>query len=352
MQVVPLQCPLCTGLIQIDASLAGQQVACPLCQQAIQLPPAEFFAPQGPPAPPELPAPAPSDLVQMACPVCAGWLAVPAALSGQQVGCPHCASPILIGPLASPPREFPGPESRETAPLLVSAKKPSGKPATTAKSGNERLPPASKPSERLPPGKSAPAAPRADRLPPNQSPERVAKLPSAAAPDVPAAGSGAESPATVELEAAHAQEARAAAASEIAALLPPGAEDWRPAADEQPGQESPKRSKRSIDDLLPPGADGSAGAMPGEQVEIPDAPRRRPAIAANLPQGTVAVPTPDGGFVTVTESPAVIGEGDEEIEIRRLTPAEKARRRFRRNLILWSVSILILLAVTWWLVGR
>jgi hypothetical protein len=147
------------------------------------------------------------------------------------------------------------------------------------------------------------------------------------------------------------QEAPAADAPDLAALLPPGAEDWRPTDDDQSAPAAKKRSKRSIEELLPPGADGSSGAMPGEQVEVPDAPRRRPAIAVNLPKGTVAVPTPDGGFVTVTESPTVIGEGDEEIEIRRLTPAEKARRRFRRNLIFWSISILILLAVTWWLVG-
>jgi hypothetical protein len=147
------------------------------------------------------------------------------------------------------------------------------------------------------------------------------------------------------------QEKPADAAPDIAALLPPGAEDWRPASEDSPAAEAPKRSKRSIEELLPPGADGEAGAAPGEQVDVPDAPRRRPAIAASLPKGTVAVPTPDGGFVTVSESPAVIGEGDEEIEVRRLTPEERARRRFRRNVILWSVSILILLAVTWWLVG-
>jgi hypothetical protein len=165
-------------------------------------------------------------------------------------------------------------------------------------------------------------------------------------PRAPAAKSPAAAP------AAPPQDEPADAAPDIAAFLPPGAEDWRPSSEDQPAEQSPKRSKRSIEELLPPGADGAAGVTPGEQVEVPDAPRRRPVIAANLPKGSVAVPTPDGGFVTVTESPALIGEGDEEIEVRRLTPQEKARRRFRRNMILWSVSILILLAVTWWLVGR
>ena len=34
---VPLQCPLCGGLLQIDTALAGQHVACPLCQANVEI---------------------------------------------------------------------------------------------------------------------------------------------------------------------------------------------------------------------------------------------------------------------------------------------------------------------------
>ena len=42
MTPVPMQCPLCAGLIQIDPAYAGQQVGCPLCQGVMLLPPPEF----------------------------------------------------------------------------------------------------------------------------------------------------------------------------------------------------------------------------------------------------------------------------------------------------------------------
>jgi hypothetical protein len=101
-----------------------------------------------------------------------------------------------------------------------------------------------------------------------------------------------------------------------------------------------------IDSLLPPGAatDEAVPANPGEQIPIPAAPRRAP-LTAKLPPGMAAVPTPDGGFVTIKESPRTISDGDEEIEVRRLTPAEKSARRFRRNLVLWGICLAILFGV-------
>jgi len=64
-----------------------------------------------------------------------------------------------------------------------------------------------------------------------------------------------------------------------------------------------------------------------------------------LPPGTIALPTEDGSVMVVTESPKTVGSGEEAIEVRRLSPEEKARRRFRRNMILWSLCILVLLVV-------
>ena len=71
-----------------------------------------------------------------------------------------------------------------------------------------------------------------------------------------------------------------------------------------------------------------------------------------MPPGAITVPTPDGSFVTVRETPKIIGHGDEEIEVRRLTPQEKEQRRFRRNLILGAICLAIILAVFAALVWR
>lgn len=101
-----------------------------------------------------------------------------------------------------------------------------------------------------------------------------------------------------------------------------------------------------IDSLLPPGAasEETGPAVPGEQVPIPAAPESRP-ITANLPAGMAAVPTADGGFITIRETPRTIGEGDDEVELKRLSVEEKSARRFRRNLILWGICLVILFGV-------
>jgi hypothetical protein len=98
--------------------------------------------------------------------------------------------------------------------------------------------------------------------------------------------------------------------------------------------------------LLPPGANADEPlAAPREQVAIPRAPQRLPQIPQNVASGAVVVPTADGGYVAVRESPKVIGSGDDELEVRRLAPEEKARRRLRRNLMLWTFCLLVLIAV-------
>jgi hypothetical protein len=57
------------------------------------------------------------------------------------------------------------------------------------------------------------------------------------------------------------------------------------------------------------------------------------------------LPTGEGGFVAVHERPRVIGEGASEVEIRRLSPEEKARRRFRKNAILFAFCLAVLMIV-------
>src|SRR6185436_10257652 len=138
MNPVPMQCPLCGGMIQIDPAYAGQQVGCPLCQGAMLLPPPEFFGlpagfpPDQPPAypppgypsqefpqqgfPPQYPSEAPPNLPQLGCPFCGGAFQVSPEMAGHQVACPHCQNAISIpdlfggGPdLPPPPPHLPSP---------------------------------------------------------------------------------------------------------------------------------------------------------------------------------------------------------------------------------------------------
>src|SRR5688500_15133978 len=103
MPAVPLQCPHCTGLIQVEVSSAGQQLGCPFCQGAFVVPPEEALwqllaAAGGMPAPAA--PPMESEAFTLACPACTGPFQALASMSGQTVGCPHCGSPVTIPPLA------------------------------------------------------------------------------------------------------------------------------------------------------------------------------------------------------------------------------------------------------------
>jgi hypothetical protein len=98
--------------------------------------------------------------------------------------------------------------------------------------------------------------------------------------------------------------------------------------------------------LLPPSAHADEPlAVPREQVAIPQTPQRLPQLAESVAGAFASVPAAGAGYAIVKESPLVIGSGDDEVEVRRLTPQEKASRRLRRNLVLWMFCLLVLIAV-------
>jgi hypothetical protein len=96
---------------------------------------------------------------------------------------------------------------------------------------------------------------------------------------------------------------------------------------------------------LPPGVGGTpapvnrVGATP-----IPASTSTRHSGAAAT-GSRIVLPTEDGGYVTLRDPVKTIGVGDEEVELRTLSPEEKARRKLKRNLILWGFGLL-LIAIT------
>ena len=191
MSVVPLQCPVCTGLIQIDVALGGQQVACPLCQSVMSLPPVEVLLgilaqTGGQPVPPPSQGPPPGEVIQLACPVCAGPFQVLTSMAGQQVGCPHCASPVLIPPLGpvmtpqvsapqfSEPPAFEPPPSDDVSSMLPPGAT-SGPPPAAPRTQAPPQQPAESDADRLPPGarpKPRPSAPPTRKAPRGRPPRR------------------------------------------------------------------------------------------------------------------------------------------------------------------------------------
>jgi len=144
--------------------------------------------------------------------------------------------------------------------------------------------------------------------------------------------------------AASATESQATASpiapSPVDHLLPPGATEVNTAA---VGQPTPLPATSLADSLLPPGA--AAGPMPG------------------MPGTEVPLPKPQGPLRPVlapgqTTQPAGLNalkvagreKEDESLsEIKKLSPEEKARRRFRRNAIMITVCLAILFAVFYYM---
>ncbi len=123
MTLVHLSCPLCSGILEVDASAAGLQISCPGCLGMITVPPvpSELEA-----APPNLSSLLPpTDVVaELACPHCAGTFQVTREMEDAQVACPHCqgvvtvplisaaVAPVISAAVADEGRRIPTPPKR------------------------------------------------------------------------------------------------------------------------------------------------------------------------------------------------------------------------------------------------
>jgi hypothetical protein len=54
------------------------------------------------------------------------------------------------------------------------------------------------------------------------------------------------------------------------------------------------------------------------------------------------VPVGDRGPFDLREPVKTVGAGDEAIELKALSPEEKARRRLKKNLVLWCLGLVII----------
>lgn len=68
-------------------------------------------------------------------------------------------------------------------------------------------------------------------------------------------------------------------------------------------------------------------------------------VQPQSPSAPRPISVPDGGPIRLREPVKTVGVGDDEIELRSLTPEERARRRLIKNLILWGIGVAII-AVT------
>jgi hypothetical protein len=401
MAVVQLHCPLCQGAFQVDDSAAGQNVNCPLCQGVVTIPAfdpagrgvgfgppvehamyppgfapgASTFAPAPsfglPPSaggpehsllPPSAPEPLTSAALQLSCPICAGVFEVTPDMAGLHLACPHCQSAVTIpalwgnmvppAPSAEPvpyvppisPRES-AQQNRPEAPLqnfYPPGMEPQGRREEPASAGEEQ--PIRAPVQQLYPPGFEPA--EAKRPAPSFEPPRERK-PAAEERPAPRSKSGeAQPPPSITRRAGGTIESLLppGAAPSAEALLPPGPGGPLGAA----GLLPPSVSPGQVESMLPPGAAPANAPVPVQQVPLPVP---QPALpvgtkAAKKPARTtgekILIPTEEGGYVTVREPVKTVGVGEKEVELKVLTPAEKAKRRLIRSAIVGGFCLIVL----------
>ena len=355
-----------------------------------------------PPPLPEPPSGHADELMPLSCPLCHGLFQTPLAAAGHQVACPHCSGLITVPPHSvSPPEAYS--EGFQTVPEIAPPPAdpgrfpPAHQPDLSAASQSHPIPlrPQSPADPRtsqqsLPTTPTEPpsAAARNDRLPPQSSRSAAESIKPASRPDRATRSSPGE-------RTAKTPQRQQTAPSELPMSPSAGAqESSRSRPTPPPPSQAPEKEKKkrpAVDDLLPPGAPAPADAnprrttvtsneapsnpilnppqrpsratvidtllprgagdilpsevAPGTEVVIPDAPRKQPPLPTNVPAGAVVVPTPEGGYATIRKKAKTVGRGDEEVELKELTPQEKAKKRFRYNLVMWTVCVIILLIV-------
>lgn len=272
MAEVLFHCPICTGLLAVDSSMAGCQVACPTCQGVVTIPAMEAPAPAppsfAPPAPPALP---PDAMASLNCPLCTGLFQVMASSQGQQVTCPHCGGLIQV------PLFDTGDPSSAAAPPYGSPYEP---PYSSAPD-----PAHASPGPLWAPQPLFPSAPSVPSPPPPWQPER----PSASRP--------------IPLHQA-------------------APESFAPAPANRPIPATP--------------------SLPGFPVFDP---AKKEPTKATRSEPVAMLPTEDGGTVALHDPVKTVGRPGQEIELRQLSPEEKAKRRLTRNIIMVTASLLLLLIV-------
>ncbi len=248
--------------------------------------------------------------VHLSCPHCTGILQVEPHLAGRQVTCPTCLNPITIPTF--------GPE------------------LTGAALG----PPGMGPPGMGPPGMGPPAPPSfAPPAPPPPGP----------GPGSPGYGSSQD---PLPLACPHcsglfqvlpsmAGQAVACPHCQVAVTVP----SWGPPAPPAPAPAPlpspappPSPSPQFGPPLSPVAPPGPPPAVPGPPAPLP--------VSSGPTRPIPVTPRPVSGPVTpIEERSKTIGRGDEKVELRKLTPEERAQRRRTRNLIMGVMFVGILLAV-------
>lgn len=257
-------------------------------------------------------------IVPLHCPLCSGAIQVDSAHAGQQVTCPHCQGLMTVPDFGSPPPPPPPPGGFEAPPPFP------GQDAVAPPPLPSPPPPPPQQVQVQAPGEAGvslacPICAGVFQISPSAGDQQVVCPHCHGVVTVPGHG---------------------------APPLPPPPETMpvpAPAVSPSPAAPVPVRP------VMAPSP--AAASQPHQQTAQPTAPVRpvpapaTPSPVAPLPAPAISIPTPDGGVATVRKKTKVVGSGDDAVELRELTREERAKKRLRYNLIIWSCCFLLLFVV-------
>jgi len=137
---------------------------------------------------------------------------------------------------------------------------------------------------------------------------------------------------TVPVEEEKRSAADEKATAQADSMLPPTA-----------ASETPTPSSSKVDSMLPPSADAPLDSSPKSSTPMTIGSNR--PIPAPAEDDEIVIPTEDGGYAKLHEPVKTVAIGDAEMELRRLSPEEKAKRRNRKSLIMLTVGMIFLLVM-------
>lgn len=307
--------------------MAGSQASCPTCNGVVQISAEAFQAGDEPPS-----APIPTQAQNMSCPVCAGLFQIAPQMAGQEVLCPVCQARVTV-PDSEPNTQATQDEATQPAQSSVSVYDPPTLPRKDTSADDAPLPTIDADShdaaiDAYTPPSLPGASPPAD---PSSNPARVVeqhKLP-------PRPQQTADPPASAPQTAAPVDPA------------PPASQPTSPEPSIDPQQPVATAAQApmpptSADPMAP--ADIRVAPDPQQPEIAAQSPVAEPANAANPPADVPVALDPDTGQpIQIHDAPVTVRRGDQVIELRRLTPKEKSRRRMIKNLIVIAICASVII---------
>ncbi len=383
-----LSCPVCAGIFQVAPEMRGQEVLCPLCQARVTVPalesnpqsvevrpaltPAEAAripsAPVSPFDPPKLQGAPKQESKSTPDPVGSK----PA--SGIEAYAPPTlpTSPAIPSAAPSEPAEptqkAPSPFDPPTLPVREEKESPVAAPTNPAIFNPAKV---VEQPRKLPPRPGSAEAAKEATAEPKQSaptPETPAPVPAVPArpeetpsPQTPIESKSSVPPQSPVLPQSpthpHSPFQPQSPADPQAPVKRPGPAPTQPLVDPQaPVQRSQPSTPQTLPDPQAPVPSPSA-PDPQAPVQSDAQPQQDSAglvaVAAEPTDSSPIVDPETGEPIVIHDAPTVIRQGDQIIELRRLTPEEKARRRLIKNIFVVALCAAILAGyMTWALMFR